>query len=74
MVLPRMTPWSRTASMVFSGAVFTVFGATSSTTYRVSSYLGSLTPVEAHSGRCAFAPAAARAAHRSPAKVCSYAW
>ena len=38
MVLPRMTPWSRTASMVFSGAVFIVFGATSSTTYRVSSY------------------------------------
>ena len=26
MVLPRITPWSATASMVFSGAVFTVFG------------------------------------------------
>ena len=71
MVLPRMTPWSRTASMVFSGAVFTVFGATSSTTYRVSSYLGSLTPVDAHNGRCLLAPAASRAAQRSPAKVCS---
>src|SRR6478609_8817435 len=58
MVFPRIAPWSRTASMVFSGAVFTVFGATSSTTYRVSSYFGSLTPVDAHSGRCAFAPAA----------------
>ncbi|SKS76362.1 Uncharacterised protein [Mycobacteroides abscessus subsp. abscessus] len=37
MVLPVTTPWSATASKVFSGMVFTVCGATRSTTYRVSS-------------------------------------
>jgi hypothetical protein len=31
MVFPLMTPWSATASMVFSGAVSTVPGAASST-------------------------------------------
>ena len=36
MVSPVTSPWSATASMVFSGMVFTVFGATSSVTYRVS--------------------------------------
>ena len=35
-VSPEMTPWSATASIVFSGIVFTVFGATSSVTYMVS--------------------------------------
>ena len=34
-------------------------GATSSSTYRVSLYAGSFTPVEAHSGRCLLAPAPA---------------
>src|SRR6202011_3532931 len=57
-VSPAMTPWSATASMVFSGIVLTVFGATSSVTYRVSEYAGFLTPVDAHSGRCTRAPAA----------------
>ena len=42
---------------VASGIVLTVPGATSSTTYIVSSYAGSLTPVDAHSGRCGLAPA-----------------
>ena len=31
-----MTPWSATASIVFSGMVFTVLGATNSVTYSVS--------------------------------------
>ena len=53
-----MTPWSATASMVFSGIVLTVFGATSSVTYRVSEYAGFLTPVDAHSGRWTRAPSA----------------
>src|SRR6185312_6347457 len=35
-VSPVMTAWSATASIVFSGMVFTVFGATSSVTYNVS--------------------------------------
>jgi hypothetical protein len=60
--------------MVFSGAVFTTPGATSSSTYRVSRRFGSLVLVEAHSGRCGFAPAAASAFHRSEANFCSYSW
>jgi hypothetical protein len=37
--------------------VLTTSGATRPVTYRVSSYAGSLTLVEAHSGRCGRAPA-----------------
>ena len=33
---PVTTPWSATASIVFSGMVLTVFGPTSSVTYKVS--------------------------------------
>ena len=51
--------------------VLTTPGATSSMTYSVSSYAGSLTPVEAHSGRCGSAPAAASAFHRSVPKTSS---
>ena len=74
MVLPVTTPWSATAAIVFSGAVLTVPGATSSTTYRVSSKWGSLTPVDAHSGRCLFAPFGFQASQRGPVNVFSNAW
>ena len=48
------------------------FGAaTRSVTYMVSRYSGFLVLVEAHSGRCGRAPAAARACHRSVAERCS---
>mgnify|MGYP006145824815 CR=1 FL=1 len=73
-VAPRSRPWSATAASVGSGIVLTVPGATSSTTYWVSSYFGSLTPVEAQSGRCGLAPAASRAFQRSEEKTSSYAW
>ena len=53
--------------------VLTVPGATSSSTYRVSLYAGSLTPVEAHSGRCLLAPAVSSLRARSEAKTSSYA-
>ena len=66
-VSPSITPWSNVASRVFSGIVLTVPGATSSVTYRVSGRAGSLTPVEAHSGRCTLAPASVSAFARSVA-------
>ena len=65
-VSPVTSPWSATASRVFSGIVFTVSGATSSVTYRVSEWSGFLTPAEAHSGRCTRAPSALSASNRSP--------
>ena len=70
-VSPRTWPWSATASRVASGIVLTTPAATSSITYRVSSYAGSFTPVEAHSGRCGLAPAASSAFHRSEANTFS---
>ncbi len=71
-VSPRISPWSATAWMVASGMVFTVSLATSSTTYMVSGNEGSLTLVDAHSGRCTRAPLAASARHRSVSIRCSY--
>ena len=74
MVLPVISPWSATASSVFSGMVFTVPGATSSVTYMVSGYAGSLTPVDAHRGRWGLAPSSARLFQRGVAKTSSKAW
>ena len=42
---------------------------TSGSTYFVSGYAGSLTPVEAHSGRCTAAPASRSFAKRLPSKI-----
>jgi transaldolase len=50
-VSPSNTPWSATASRVFSGIVFTHPGATRPSTYMVSGNAGSFTPVDAHRGR-----------------------
>ena len=72
-VSPAISPWSAVASIVASGIVLTVSGATSSSTYIVSGRLGSLTDVDAHSGRCLWAPAASSAVQRSDAKTSSYA-
>ncbi len=71
-MLPRRRPWSATARSVCSGIVFTVSGATSSTTYMVSSKAGSFVLVDAHSGRCVRAPADRRASHRGVANFFSY--
>ena len=60
------------ASRVDSGMVFTVPGATSSSTYMVSGKAGSLVLVEAHSGRCGRAPAWRRASQRGVANRSSY--
>ena len=71
MVLPVTSPWSATAFRVASGMVFTVLGATRPVTYRVSGSEGSFTPVDAHSGRCTFAPCACRRAQRSEENISS---
>ena len=47
-------------------------GATRSTTYMVSSYAGSFTPVDAHSSRCGCAPLAASACQRSDFRKSRY--
>ena len=67
-VFPFTSAHSAAASSVGIGIVFTVSGATSSSTYFVSGYCGSLTPVDAHSGLCTGAPASRTAAKRSPRK------
>ena len=51
--------------------VLTSSGATSSVTYRVSLRAGSLTPVEAISGRCLLAPALASSAQSAFSNSCS---
>ena len=61
--------WSAAASSVAIGIVLTVSGPASSSTYMTSEYLGFLTPVEAHSGRCTGAPASRSVAKRSPSKT-----
>ncbi len=65
-VSPVTSPWSATASMVFSGMVLTVLGATSSVTYSVSGSDGSFTPVEAQSGRWGRAPCSSMLWKRAP--------
>ncbi len=42
--------------------------------YKDTMYVGSFTPVDAHSGRCRFAPAFSSADQRSQEKTSSYAW
>lgn len=79
---PVISAWSAAASRVASGIVLTVPGATRSSTYIVSLYAGSLTPVEAQSGRCRLACAFSSSAQRAEAgvvpssepKTFSYAW
>ena len=51
-VAPVTSSFSAHANSVGIGMVFTVSGATSSSTYMVSEYFGFFTPVEAQSGRC----------------------
>ena len=59
------------ACSVGMGIVLTVSLPTRVSTYFVSGYCGSLTPVDAHSGRCTGQPASRRAAKRSPRKTSS---
>ncbi len=59
--------------MVFSGIVLTQPSTTRSATYIVSAYAGSLTPVEAHSGRWRLAPSVLSLAKRSLANASSKA-
>ena len=61
--------WSAAASSVAIGIVLTVSGPASPSTYMTSEYLGFLTPVEAHSGRCTGTPASRSLAKRSPLKT-----
>ena len=67
-VAPSTSSCSAQASSVAIGIVFTVCGATRVATYLVSSYWGSFTPVDAHSGRCTGQPASRSFAKRSPSK------
>ena len=62
----------RVACSVASGMVLTVLAVTRLTTYSVSGSDGSFVEVEAHSGRCTFAPLAASACQRGVASFCSY--
>ncbi len=73
-VAPSTVAWSAAAWSVLSGIVFTVSGATRPSTYIVSGYLGSLTPVDAQSGRWTAAPASRSFAKRSPWKICLKRW
>ena len=61
----RTSPWSRNASIVFGGIVFTVSGPISSSTYITSRYAGFFVLVLAHSGRCRRPPFACSARQRS---------
>ncbi len=74
MAPPLYSEWSATACSVAIGIVLTVCGATSSSTYIVSAYLGFFTPVDAQSGRCTGAPASRTRAKRSPRKISSKRW
>src|SRR5664280_2404404 len=65
---PVMAAWSAVARSVFSGMVLTVPGATSSVTYMVSGYAGSLTPVDAHNGRWGCAPSSSSVLQRGVAR------
>src|SRR5262245_53601045 len=66
------SPWSANAWMVGSGMVFTTPGATNCSTYITSRYAGFFVDVDAHSGRCGCAPAAASVAQRSVENAFSY--
>ena len=63
------SPWSRNASIVAGGIVFTVSGPMSSSTYMTSRYAGFLVLVLAQSGRCSRAPFAASASHRGAGEL-----
>ena len=58
--------------MVLGGMVLTVSGPIRVSTYSVSGYALSFTPVEAHSRRCGMAPLAASAFQRSLAIISRY--
>ncbi len=73
-VAPLTSDFSAAASSVGIGIVLTVSGATRSSTYLVSEYCGSLTPVDAQSGRWTGQPASRSDANRSPRKSSLKRW
>ena len=60
--------WSRAEVYVAGGTVFTVSAPMRASTYITSGYSGFFVPVDAQSCRCGRAPAAFKAANRSPWK------
>ena len=63
------SPWSRNASMVAGGSVFTVSGPISCSTYITSRYAGFLVLVLAQSGRCTVRALARQRSHRAPENI-----
>jgi len=67
--LARTCPWSRKASSVAGGMVFTVPGPMISSTYRTSRYCGFFILVLPQGRRCRWALLSTKAFQRAPRKI-----